>query len=76
VSLTPATCATVTLILSILDLISLDTLQVVDSVLLEQPEPKQGEAGRSKSALRLAPFWSWRSIHLAQSGSVCIAPFD
>jgi hypothetical protein len=57
---------------SILDLISLDSLTVTDSILLEQPEPKLGEAGSSKSALRMAPFWSWRGVHLTQFGNVSL----
>jgi hypothetical protein len=64
-----ASCPLLALTSSVLDLICLDTHDVTSSVVLEQPEPKLGEAGSSKSALRIAPFWAWRDLHLAQSGS-------
>jgi hypothetical protein len=54
----------------ILDLISLDSLEVAQSVPLEQPEPRSDEAGETKSSRRLPPFWSWRGVHLAQAEDV------
>jgi hypothetical protein len=48
-----------------LDFVSLDQLDTVSSVLLEQPEPKLGEPSSSRQTMRLAPFWSWRGVHLA-----------
>lgn len=55
-----------TLTCSILELIGLDAQEVISSVRLEQPDPKLGEAGSSKTPIRLSPFWSWKKVHFAK----------
>lgn len=48
-----------------LDMFRLTDLSLSTSINLEESEQRQ-EAGSSKDALRIAPFWQWRSIHLSK----------
>lgn len=49
---------------SILDIISLITLEVTESINLEEPEPAP------KLKLRLSPFWQWRGVQVIQHANV------
>ena len=53
-------------------MISLSTLDITDSVDLEEPEERKASdvASSSKTPLRLSPFWSWKGLHLAKQDEV------
>ena len=56
----------------LLDVISLSTLEWVTSIDLETPEGRGPTdiATSSKTPMRIAPFWQWRSVHVAKRDEV------
>lgn len=53
----------------ILDVISLETLELVQSINLEE-DRSSPIASSSKRTLKIAPFWYWRALHVAQDTDV------
>jgi hypothetical protein len=64
-------------VISLLDMISLSTLQTTASFDLETPEePAANAASSSKSSLRVTQSWQWRGIHCAKSDEVSGIPLS
>lgn len=47
-----------------LDIISLATLELVNSIDLETPEPRPASDTASKAAIRLSAFWHWSRLQM------------